>query len=149
MFATAMPLLVNRSSGSSTRLPTMVVWLSAAITDAPSCWRWLAFGADAFRPSTSADGLVAGGLDGVGGPVVLAGLPDDRIPVVLPCVVDGHADAEGQGGHRLTRTPRPHAAAPRRTRYSAQPRHERGAPSGQRRARRHSAPPRQPAAPRR
>ena len=28
---TAMPLLVKRSSGSSTRLPTMVVWLSAAI----------------------------------------------------------------------------------------------------------------------
>src|SRR4029453_11455026 len=31
MFATAMPLLVKRTSGSSTRLPTMVVWLSAAI----------------------------------------------------------------------------------------------------------------------
>jgi hypothetical protein len=29
--ATAMPLLVKRSSGSSTRLPTMVVWLSAAM----------------------------------------------------------------------------------------------------------------------
>jgi hypothetical protein len=32
---TAMPLLVKRSSGSSTRLPTMVVWLSAAMTGAP------------------------------------------------------------------------------------------------------------------
>jgi hypothetical protein len=29
--STAMPLLVKRSSGSSTRLPTMVVWLSAAM----------------------------------------------------------------------------------------------------------------------
>jgi hypothetical protein len=30
--ATAMPVLVKRSSGSSTRLPTMVVWLSAAMS---------------------------------------------------------------------------------------------------------------------
>jgi hypothetical protein len=28
---TAMPVWVKRTSGSSTRLPTMVVWLSAAI----------------------------------------------------------------------------------------------------------------------
>jgi DNA-binding CsgD family transcriptional regulator len=34
MFATAMPLLVRRISGSSTRLPTMVVWLSAAMVRA-------------------------------------------------------------------------------------------------------------------
>jgi hypothetical protein len=31
MFATAMPVLVKRSSGSSTRLPTMVVWLPPAM----------------------------------------------------------------------------------------------------------------------
>ena len=44
---------------------------------------------------------MAGGLDGVGGAVVLAGLPDDRVRVVLPCVVDGYADAEGEGGLAL------------------------------------------------
>jgi hypothetical protein len=38
--------------------------------------------------------LVAGGLDGIGHAVVLAGLPDDRLAVVLAAVVDGHADAE-------------------------------------------------------
>ena len=31
LWPAAMPVLVKRSSGSSTRLPTMVVWLSAAI----------------------------------------------------------------------------------------------------------------------
>jgi hypothetical protein len=36
-------------------------------------------------------------LDGVG-PVVLAGLPDDRVGVVLVCVVDGHPDSEGERG---------------------------------------------------
>jgi hypothetical protein len=44
---------------------------------------------------------VAGGLDGVGGPVVLAGLPDDRVAVVLTGVVDGHPDPEGEGGLAL------------------------------------------------
>ena len=44
---------------------------------------------------------MVGGLDGVGGSVVLAGLPDDRIPVVLAAVVDSDADAEGQGGLAL------------------------------------------------
>jgi hypothetical protein len=39
---------------------------------------------------------VAGGLDGVGHAVVLAGLPHDRIPVVLAAVVNGHSDAEGE-----------------------------------------------------
>jgi len=34
--ATAMPLLVKRSSGSSTKLPTVVVWLSAAMIHARS-----------------------------------------------------------------------------------------------------------------
>jgi hypothetical protein len=54
-FATAMPLLVKRSSGSSTRLPTMVVWLSAAMAGAPcSCCR-LAFGPESL-------GAVAGGV---------------------------------------------------------------------------------------
>jgi hypothetical protein len=42
--------------------------------------------------------LVAGGLDGVGHAVVLPGLPDDRVGVVLAAVVDGHPDAQGQGG---------------------------------------------------
>jgi hypothetical protein len=42
--------------------------------------------------------LVAGGVDGVGGPVVLAGLPDDGVVVVLAAVVDGHPHAQGQGG---------------------------------------------------
>src|SRR5829696_104978 len=98
--ATAMPLLVKRSSGSSTRLPTMVVWLSAAMTGAP-CVCWLAFGSEAFRPPTSAGGLVAGGLDGIGGSVVLAGLPDVWVGVVLAAVVDGHSDPEGEGGLAL------------------------------------------------
>jgi hypothetical protein len=47
-------------------------------------------------------GLVAGGVDGVGHPVVLAGLPDDRIPVVLPCVVDSDPDPQGEGGFPVT-----------------------------------------------
>jgi hypothetical protein len=34
----------------------------------------------------------------VGGSVVLAGLPDDRVRVVLAAVVDGHPDPEGEGG---------------------------------------------------
>jgi hypothetical protein len=38
------------------------------------------------------------GVDGVGGWVLLAGLPDGRVPVVLPCVVDGHPHPEGEGG---------------------------------------------------
>jgi hypothetical protein len=44
---------------------------------------------------------VAGGVNGVGGPVVLAGLPDDRVAVVLTGVVDGHPDPEGEGGLAL------------------------------------------------
>src|SRR4030095_8101885 len=59
---------------------------------APSCW-WLAFGANAFWPPTSAGGLGAGGLDGVGHAVVLAGLPDVWVGVVLAAVMDSHADA--------------------------------------------------------
>jgi hypothetical protein len=43
-------------------------------------------------------GLGAGGVDGVGGPVVLAGLPDDWVPVVLAAVVDGHPAPQGEGG---------------------------------------------------
>jgi hypothetical protein len=54
-----------------------------------------AFGAEPFRPP--AGRLAAGGLDRLGGPVILAGLPDDRVAVVLAAVVDGHADAERQG----------------------------------------------------
>jgi hypothetical protein len=67
----------------------MVVWLSAAICSAPCSWCWLAFRAGPLGPVPGAGGLVAGGLDGVGGPVVLAGLPDGRVGVVLAAVVDG------------------------------------------------------------
>jgi hypothetical protein len=42
--------------------------------------------------------VVAGGLNGFGGPVVLGGLPDDRVAVVLAAVVDGHPDSQGEGG---------------------------------------------------
>jgi hypothetical protein len=45
--------------------------------------------------------LGAGGLEGVGRAVVLAGLPDDRVAVVLAAVVDSDADAEGEGGLAL------------------------------------------------
>jgi hypothetical protein len=41
---------------------------------------------------------VAGGVEGVGHAVVLAGLPDDGVGVVLATVVDGHPDPEGEGG---------------------------------------------------
>jgi hypothetical protein len=41
---------------------------------------------------------VAGGVDGLGHAVVLAGLPDDWIPVVLAAIMDGHPYPEGQGG---------------------------------------------------
>src|SRR5215217_2717212 len=85
---TGVPVLVKRCSGSSTRLPTMVVWLSAAMADTPSCW--LAFGADPLRPPAGPGGLGAGGLDGVGHAVVLAGMPDVWVGVVLAAVVDGH-----------------------------------------------------------
>jgi len=45
-----------------------------------------------------AGGLGAGGVKGVGHAVVLAGLPDDRIAVVLAAVVDGHPHPERKGG---------------------------------------------------
>jgi len=47
------------------------------------------------------DQVAAGGVDGVGGSVVLAGLPNDRVPVVLATVVDGHPDPEGEGGFAI------------------------------------------------
>jgi hypothetical protein len=59
---------------------------------------WLAFGPDPFWAVPGAGGLVAGGLDGVGGAVVLAGLPDDRVAVVLAGVVDCDTDPQGPGG---------------------------------------------------
>jgi hypothetical protein len=94
-----MPVLVKRSSGSSTRLPTMVVWLSAAMV-LLLARAGLAFVACPLGPSP--DGGGAGGVDGVGGPVVLAGLPDDRVAVVLAAVVDGHPDPEGEGGFAVS-----------------------------------------------
>ena len=42
--------------------------------------------------------LCVGGVDGVGHAVVLARLPDNRVPVVLPTVVHGHPHAEREGG---------------------------------------------------
>jgi hypothetical protein len=57
-----------------------------------------AFGADPLGAVPGAGGLGAGGLDGVGHAVVLAGLPDDRVGVVLAAVVDGHPHPEGEGG---------------------------------------------------
>ena len=63
---------------------------------APSSW-WLAFGAQPLRAVPGAGGLGAGGVEGVGHAVVLAGLPDDGVGVVLAAVVDGHPDPEGQG----------------------------------------------------
>jgi hypothetical protein len=54
--------------------------------------------ADPLGPEAGSGGLVAGGLDGVGRLVVLAGLPDDRVAVVLAAVVDGHPHPEGEGG---------------------------------------------------
>jgi hypothetical protein len=54
--------------------------------------------ADPLRAPAGAGGLGAGGLEGVGHAVVLAGLPDDRVPVVLAAVVDDHPHAQGEGG---------------------------------------------------
>jgi hypothetical protein len=60
-----------------------------------------AFGPDALRPPPGPGGLAAGGVEGVGHAVVLAGLPDDRVTVVLAAVVDRHPDAQGEGGLAL------------------------------------------------
>jgi hypothetical protein len=40
-------------------------------------------------------------VEGVGGAVVLAGLPDDRVAVVLAAVMDGHPDAQGESSLAL------------------------------------------------
>jgi hypothetical protein len=61
----------------------------------------VALGADSLRPTAGPGGLVAGGVDGLGHAVVLAGLPDDRVPVVLAAVMDSDADARGEGGLAL------------------------------------------------
>jgi hypothetical protein len=96
---TGVPVLVNRSSGVSTRLPAMVVWLSAAIM-APSYWcgGGLAFGAEPCWTTSAPDQLEMGGAGGVGGSVVLAGQPHDRVGVVLAAAGDGDAGAEREGG---------------------------------------------------
>src|SRR5829696_8172055 len=94
------PVLVKRSSGVSTRLPAMVVWLSAAIM-APSYWCcgwWLAFGAEPLGTMSVPAHFEMGGAGGVGGSVVLAGQPHDRVGVVLAAAGDGDAGAEDQGG---------------------------------------------------
>jgi hypothetical protein len=62
---------------------------------------WLAFGPDSLWAMPGAGGLGAGGVEGVGDAVVLAGLPDDRGGVVLAAVMDGHTDPQGQGGLAL------------------------------------------------
>jgi hypothetical protein len=46
--------------------------------------RWLAFGTEPFWAVALAYRLGAGGVGGVGGPVVLAGQPQDWVGVVLP-----------------------------------------------------------------
>jgi hypothetical protein len=61
----------------------------------------LAFGADPLRPMAGPDQVAAGVVDGVGHAVVLAGLPGDRVGVVLAAVVDGHPDPKDQGGLAL------------------------------------------------
>jgi hypothetical protein len=62
------------------------------------CNWWLAFGAQPLRTLAGPGGLDAGGVDGIGHAVVLAGLPNDWIPVVLAAVVDGHTHTQGEGG---------------------------------------------------
>jgi hypothetical protein len=54
-----------------------------------------------FRTPAGPGGFSAGGLDGVGGPVVLAGLPYDRVAVVLAAVMDRDSHPQGQGGLAL------------------------------------------------
>ena len=54
--------------------------------------------ADPLWAVPAAGGLDTGGLDRLGGPVVLARLPDDRVAIVLAAVVDGHPDPEREGG---------------------------------------------------
>src|SRR5215211_6841826 len=98
---TGVPVLVNRSSGVSTRLPAMVVWLSAAISCAPYWMRYgagLAFGAEPLWTTAAPAQFEMGGAGGVGGSVVLAGQPHDRVGVVLAAAGDGDAGAESQGG---------------------------------------------------
>jgi hypothetical protein len=58
----------------------------------------LAFGAEPVWTTAAAGALEAGGADGIGGPVVLAGQPHDRVAVVLAAGGDGDAHAKGQGG---------------------------------------------------
>jgi hypothetical protein len=41
-------------------------------------------------------------VDGVGNPVVVAALPDDRVGVVLAAVVDSHPHPESEGGLTVT-----------------------------------------------
>src|SRR5829696_1437693 len=96
---TGVPVLVNRSSGVSTRLPAMVVWLSAAISCAPysmGCAVGSAFGAQPLRAVPLADRLDAGTVGGVGDPVVLAGQPHDRVGVVLAAGSDGDSGCQAR-----------------------------------------------------
>src|SRR5512133_3934107 len=97
---TGVPVLVNRNSGVSTRLPAMVVWLSAAIRCSllDAVRGGLAFGAHPFWTTAAPDQLAAGGAGGVGGSVVLAGQPHDRVGIVLAGDRDGDPGAEGEGG---------------------------------------------------
>src|SRR4029453_15929241 len=99
---TGVPVLVKRSSGVSTRLPAMVVWLSAAmlcvLLRTGVAGSGLAFGAESFRTVPLADGLEAGPMDGVGSPVVLAGQPDGGVGVVLAAGGEGGGGGGGTGG---------------------------------------------------
>src|SRR4029450_4230649 len=58
----------------------------------------LAFGADALGIAPGVRGCQTGGVDGVGGPVVLAGDPDDRVGLGFPHGRHRDPGAERQGG---------------------------------------------------
>src|SRR5215217_3596071 len=98
---TGVPVLVNRSSGVSTRLPAMVVWLSVAISCTPYWMRYgtgLAFRTNPLGAVALADDSEAGGAGGISNSVVLAGQPHDGVGVVLAGCGDGDPGAERKGG---------------------------------------------------
>jgi hypothetical protein len=95
---TGVPVLVKRSSGVSTRLPAMVVWLSAAMLCV--LLRVLVQRSGPVRSGSHRVrvGWVRAAWMASAHAVVLAGLPDDRVAVVLAAVMHGHPHPEGQGG---------------------------------------------------
>jgi hypothetical protein len=57
----------------------------------------LAFGAEPLGTTAASGHREAGGAGSIGGPVVLAGQPHDRVGVVLAAGRDGDPGAQGQG----------------------------------------------------